>query len=201
MARPGRPRIQLEFSEPLLARYAAGDIDHHGVARECGVSPRIALRELRDAGMDTSRSTRKRLRRARACGLADPYRSMRMLYGVGLSLRELGQQFGMTPEGVRQVLLRENVDLRPPGAGSAWRRSDQKAAARQFSRRLRSARAGAGLSQKELASRGSLSRQTISALERGLQLPTRETLARLAEVLGDNGLLAWCQPQPEAEAS
>jgi DNA-binding XRE family transcriptional regulator len=201
MAKPGRPRIQLQFPEPLLVRYAAGDIDHHAVARECGVSPRVALRELRDAGMDTSRSTRKRLSRARQCGLSDPYRSIGTLYNLGLSLREVAQQFDMTPEGIRQVLLRDDVDVRPPGAGAAWRRRDHEVAGRQFARRLRSARSAAGLSQKDLASRSNLSRQTISGLERGQQLPTPETLARLAEVLGDTRLLACAQPQLEAEAS
>jgi DNA-binding XRE family transcriptional regulator len=201
MARQGRPRIHLHFPEGLLSRYAAGDIDHHEVGRLCGVSPRIALRELRDAGMDTSRSTRKRLSRARAWGLADPYDAIRKLYNLGLSLREVAVQFGMTQEGVRQVLLRDDVRLRPPGAAASWQRHDRNGGGRRFACCLRSARAAAGLSQAQLAARTSLSRQTVSALERGARHPTRETLARLGEVLGALGLAAWTQPVPEAEAS
>jgi DNA-binding XRE family transcriptional regulator len=201
MTKPGRPRIQLQFAEPILVRYAAGDIDHHQVARECGVSPRVALRELRDAGMDTSRSTRKRLSRARQCGLPDPYTSIRQLYNLGLSLREVAEQFDMTPEGIRQVLLRDDVHLRRPGAGAPWPSKDEQRAARQFARRLRTVRSAAGLSQAALAARSHLSRQTISGLERGTQQPTRETLARLTEVLGDEPLLAGTQPRPEAAAS
>jgi DNA-binding XRE family transcriptional regulator len=200
MARPGRPRIQLQFPQPILERYTAGDIDHHEVARVCGVSPRIALRELRDAGMDTSRSTRKRLRRARECGLPDPYLSIRELYGLGLSLREVAEQFGMTAEGVRQCLLRDDVRIRPPGAAGPCMRPNNQAAVRQFGRRLRAVRAQVGLSQQQLADRSHLSRQTISGLERASQQPSRETLARLLEVLGDHGLTGWI-PQPGAEAS
>jgi transcriptional regulator with XRE-family HTH domain len=201
MARQGRPRIHLHFAEGLLSRYAAGDIDHHEVGRLCGVSPRVALRELRDAGMDTSRSTRKRLRRARAWGLADPYKAIRRLYNLGLSLREVARQFGMTQEGVRQALLRDDVRLRPPGAAAPWQRPDRDSDGRRFACCLRSARAAAGLSQVELAARSGLTRQTVSALERGARQPTRETLARLREVLGDMGLEPWTQPLPEAEAS
>ncbi len=196
VAKPGRPRIRLQLPEPLLARYAAGDIDHYDVARQCGVCPRVALRELRAAGMDTSRSTRKRLRRARDSGLSDPYTSIRRLYGLGLSLREVAQQFGMTAEGVRQVLLREAVDLRPRGA-SPWPRDGGGEEGRQFARRLRRLRTAAGLTQKDLAARSSVSRQTISCLERGAQLPSRETLARLAEVLGPDGVAGG----PEALAA
>ena len=116
MASPGRPRIQLTFPDRLLARYAAGEMNHYDVARQCGVSPRVALRELRAAGMDTSRSTRKRLQQTRRFGLSELYTCIRTLYVLGLSLREVARQFGLTPEGVRQILLRESVHLRPRGS-------------------------------------------------------------------------------------
>jgi DNA-binding XRE family transcriptional regulator len=201
MARPGRPRIRLQIPEWLLARYAAGDADHHEVARVCGVCPRVALRELRDAGMDTSRSARKRLRRARECGLSDPYSSIRLLYNLGLSLREVGQQFGMTREGVRQVLMRDHVHRRPPGVAAAWPHPEPDEAARAFAGRLRAARLAARLNQGELAARCGLSRQTISSLERGAQRPTRETLARLVDVLGADELAGLSGPPVGAEAS
>ena len=203
MSRPGRPRIELKFPERLLTRYTAGDINHHDVARLCGVSPRVALRELRAAGMDTSRSTRKRLSRSRRYGLTELYSSIRMLYNLGLSLREVARQFDMTPEGVRQILLRDSVDLRPPG-NRVFRPDQPPEAADSFAGRLRSARAQAGLSQSELAARSKLTRQTISGLERGLRQPTRETLARLAEALkgaGGKSPAGWFAPRPEAEAS
>jgi DNA-binding XRE family transcriptional regulator len=191
----------LKFPKRILTRYSAGDIDHHEVARLCGVSPRVALRELRGAGMDTSRSTRKRLSRARRYGLAELYTSIRMLYTLGLSLREVARQFDLTPEGVRQILLRDAVDLRPPGNRVPPQDSD---AGGEFGARLRSARRQARLSQAELAARSKLSRQTVSGLECGARLPSRETLARLAEAFkghGNKGPAEWFALQPEAEAS
>jgi DNA-binding XRE family transcriptional regulator len=193
----------LKFPKRLLTRYSAGDIDHHDVAQLCGVSPRVALRELRGAGMDTSRSTRKRLSRTRRYGLAELYTSIRMLYSLGLSLREVARQFDLTPEGVRQILLRDSVELRPPGNG-VLRPGGQPETVADFPRRLRSARTQAGLSQAELAARINLSRQTISGLERGSRQPTRETLARLAEALhgsGNKGPAVFFALQPESEAS
>jgi DNA-binding XRE family transcriptional regulator len=203
MPGPGRPRIELKFPERILARYSAGEIDHHDVARLCGVSPRVALRELRSAGMDTSRSTRKRLRRARLYGMTELYASIRMLYSLGLSLREVGRQFDLTPEGVRQILLRDSVDLRPPG-NWAFRHGEGPDGVEDFAGRLRSARTQAGLSQTQLAARSNLTRQTISGLERGTRQPTRETLARLAEALkgqGGHGPGTFFAVLREAEAS
>jgi DNA-binding XRE family transcriptional regulator len=204
MPGPGRPRIELKLPERILTRYAAGDINHHDVARLCRVSPRVALRELRRAGMDTSRSTRKRLSRTRQYGLAELYTSIRKLYSLGLSLREVGRQFDLTPEGVRQILLRESVDLRP--RGNATSRPDPTSDEADFAGRLRSARIQAGLSQAELAACSNLSRQTISGLERGARRPSEETLARLTEALKPNAVAAggpvgWFAPGPEAEAS
>ena len=184
MGTPGRPRIHLEFPEKVLRRYAAGEIDHHDVARLCRVSPNVALRELRRAGMDTSRSTRKQLQHSRRLGLAELYEVIPRLYGLGLSLREVGAQFGLTQEGVRQILLRRGVPIRPPqGRGRTNRRKEQ-AASRHFGLRLRSLRDAAGLTQEELAARSNISRQTISILESGVRIPAAETLARLCEALG-----------------
>jgi transcriptional regulator with XRE-family HTH domain len=207
MGTPGRPRIFLEFPEKVLARYAAGEIDHHGVARLCGVSPNVALRELRRAGMDTSRSTRKQLQHTRRLGLAELYEAIPRLYGLGLSLREVAAQFGLTQEGVRQILLRRGVAIRPPqGRGRTGRRREQ-AASRHFGRRLLSLRSAAGLTQEELADRSHVSRQTISILEGGTRIPAPETLARLCEALGVDaeafgvaGSLAGCPPYQEATA-
>ena len=114
MGTPGRPRIHLEFPEELLRRYTAGEIDHHEAARLSGVSPNVALRELRRAGMDTSRSTRKQLQHTRRAGFSELYEAIPRLYGLGLSLREVAAQFGLTQEGVRQILLRRGVVVRPP---------------------------------------------------------------------------------------
>jgi DNA-binding XRE family transcriptional regulator len=206
MPGPGRPRIELKFPERILTRYTAGEIDHHDVARLFRVSPRVALRELRGAGMDTSRSTRKRLSRTRQYDLAELYTSIRTLYSLGLSLREVGRQFDLTPEGVRQVLLRESVKLRPRG-NRVPRSNRGPDRAEDFAERLRSARVQAGLSQAELAACSNVSRQTISGLERGARQPSEETLARLTEALkthgrgADDSPAGWFTPRPEAEAS
>ncbi len=206
MATPGRPRIELEFPEHVLARYTAGEIDHHAVSRLCGVSARVALRELRRAGMDTSRSTRRQLQRTRQVGLEDLYQVIPQLYGLGMSLREVGRQFGLTPEGVRQILLRQGRQPRSgPGGLPSRRRS---AFNRRFALRLRRLRSAAGLTQGELALRSRLSRQTISYLEHGTQQPTAETLARLAgaldvdpAALGEELVFALPGPKRHAEAS
>ncbi len=46
------------------------------------------------------------------------------------------------------------------------------------------ARFGAGLSQRALSERAGLSLDTISAIERGVNAPSRATLRRIAEALG-----------------
>lgn len=206
MATPGRPRIELEFPEAILARYKAGEIDHHAVGRLCGVSSRVALRELRRAGMDTSRSTRRQLQRTRQVGLEDLYQVIPQLYGLGMSLREVGRQFGLTPEGVRQILLREGERPRPGPRGQSPRL--RTAINRRFATRLRRLRTHAGLTQRELAVRCQLSRQTISFLEGGTQQPTPETLARLAgaldvdpTALGAEAFLTMSDLKSHAEAS
>src|SRR5436853_49078 len=147
MGTPGRPRIELKFAEHVLVRYTAGEIDHHEVGRLCGVSARVALRELRRAGMDTSRSTRRQLQRTRQTGLANLYQAIPHLYGLGMSLREVGRQFGLTPEGVRQILLRQGQQPRsgPRGLPSCQR----SALTRRFAERLRQLRSAAGLTQDE----------------------------------------------------
>jgi transcriptional regulator with XRE-family HTH domain len=184
MGTPGRPRIRLEFPEELLRRYKSGEIDHHGVAEACGVSPNVALRELRRAGMDTSRSTRKQLQHTRRAGFAELYEAIPRLYGLGLSLREVAAQFGLTQEGVRQILLRRGVEIRPPQGRPRGSRRAEQAATRHFGRQLRKLRSEAGLTQGDLAERSGISRQTISILERGARFPAPETLARLCEALG-----------------
>lgn len=206
MGTPGRPRIELEIAEPVLARYAAGEIDHHEVGRLCGVSSRVALRELRRAGMDTSRSTRRQLKRRRQVGLEDLYQVIPHLYGLGMSLREVARQFGLTPEGVRQILLREGERPRPGPRGQSPRL--RTALNRRFAARLRRLRTRAGLTQEELAARSQLSRQTISYLERATQQPTPETLARLAgalnvepAALGAESFLTMPDLKARAEAS
>jgi DNA-binding XRE family transcriptional regulator len=206
MATPGRPRIELEFPQDVLTRYAAGEIDHHEVARLCRVSARVALRELRRAGMDTSRSTRRQLQRTRQMGMENLYEVITHLYGIGMSLREVGRQFGLTPEGVRQILLRQGQQPRPGPRGLPP--GQRLAVNRRFADRLRRLRRAARLTQAELALRSGLTRQTLSYLEHAAQQPTPETLARLAgaldvepAALGAEPLLAVPEPKRHAEAS
>jgi transcriptional regulator with XRE-family HTH domain len=183
MAKPGRPRIELELSESVLARYASGELDHHSVGQLCGVSPHVALRELRRAGMDTSRSTRRQLQVMRRVGLSDLYENIENLYGMGLSLREVAEQFGMTQEGVRQVLLRQGAKIRKRRQLQDLPAAEQ-AASRRMGRLIRSLRKQARMSENDLAARSNLSRRTILILEQGARRATPETLVRLAEALG-----------------
>lgn len=53
-----------------------------------------------------------------------------------------------------------------------------------FAERLRELRMAAGLSRAELGRRAGLTRGNVSKLERGLQVPRRPTLERLAQGLG-----------------
>lgn len=52
-----------------------------------------------------------------------------------------------------------------------------------FGRHLRELRTAAGLSQSELGRRAELTREHVAKLERGLQVPRRVTLERLARAL------------------
>jgi putative transcriptional regulator len=49
--------------------------------------------------------------------------------------------------------------------------------------KLRQARAAAGLTQKELADRAGIQRETVNHAENGKHLPGSETLARIAKAL------------------
>lgn len=53
-----------------------------------------------------------------------------------------------------------------------------------FGRRLRELRKQAGLSQEELAERAQISVDFVSLIERGINAPSFETLARLSNSLG-----------------
>ena len=55
---------------------------------------------------------------------------------------------------------------------------------KELGKQLKEARAGANLSQEELAKRIGVSRQTISNWENGRSEPDLETLGRIAELLG-----------------
>ncbi len=181
----GRPRIHVDFAPDVLERYATGELNHHDVAGLYGISPNTALQLLRRLGADTSRSTRKRLQFARRLGVANLPETVAKLYGQGLSLPQVAQQIGMTAEGVRKILIRHGVAVRARGPkGAIWGKTALVAHRKPLATRLRALRAGAGLSQAELAQRSGLSQDTISGLETCRHAPSRRTLKKLAEALG-----------------
>jgi transcriptional regulator with XRE-family HTH domain len=53
-----------------------------------------------------------------------------------------------------------------------------------FGKRVRELRTQAGLSQEELAERAQISVDFVSLIERGINAPSFETLARLSRALG-----------------
>jgi len=55
---------------------------------------------------------------------------------------------------------------------------------RAIGRRVRTARREAGVTQEDLAARTDRSTEAVSNIERGVSLPTLDTLERLAEALG-----------------
>lgn len=177
--------IQITFSQRLLERYATGELNHHDIARLVGVSGDVALRELRRAGMDTSRSTRKRLQGSRRLGLASLDDTVTQLYRQGQSLRQIAQQLGLTQEGIRQILLRNGTALRPRGARSPVVNGSGRAAGRRrFAARLRRLRQAARLTRTELATQCGLTRAAIWSLEKALRVPTWSTLLKLSKGLG-----------------
>jgi transcriptional regulator with XRE-family HTH domain len=106
-------------------------------------------------------------------------------YAAGLSLRRVARETGLTAEGVRQVLLRNGVKLRGRGAAVLARCPPaERLDPNDLGRRLRSLRAGAGLSQRALAAHCSLQQRTVSLLELARTRPTLATLDKLARGLG-----------------
>jgi DNA-binding XRE family transcriptional regulator len=199
MSRPGRPVIRIDFSADIRARYASGELDHYAVAGLYGISAPTALRELRRAGLDTTRTTRRLLRGARKEKPAPRWRPPRTPqpgsrhaavvkgYKQGLSLNQLGRQFGLTHEGVRQILLNYGVPLRTPGGGTVLRGMDGKSPnLPRLANRLRSLRTRAKLDQHQLAARSGLHPETVRKLETGRHSPAGQTLTKLAKVLGVN---------------
>jgi hypothetical protein len=101
----------------LLARYRAGELSIFRLARLLDVSSTRVYRELRRLGIDTSRGTRLPLIVARRRGFADAAAleaEACELYARGRSLRHVGRELGLSVEGVRLILLRHGVALRPP---------------------------------------------------------------------------------------
>jgi DNA-binding XRE family transcriptional regulator/DNA-binding CsgD family transcriptional regulator len=176
--------IQITFSARLLERYASGELNHHDIADMIGVSGDVALRELRRAGMDTSRSTRKRLQGARRLGVQNLDETVSDWYGQGLSLRQIAHQLGLTQEGIRQILIRHGTQLRPRGARSpVINGSGRTVGRKRFAALLRRLRQAAQLTRSELAARCGLTRAAIWSLEKGLRVPTWTTLLKLAKGL------------------
>lgn len=176
--------IHITFSQRLLDRYASGELNHHDVARIVGVSGDVALRELRRAGMDTSRSTRKRLQGCRRLGVENLDEVVSEYYRQGQSLRQIAQRFGLTQEGIRQILLRHGTPLRPRGARSPVINGSGRAAGRKrFAARLRKLRRQARLTRSELADLCGLTRAAIWSLEKALRVPTWTTLLKLSKGL------------------
>lgn len=176
--------IQIDFPQRLLERYASGELNHHDVARLIGVSGDVALRELRRAGMDTSRSTRKRLQGSRRLGLESLDATVAERYRQGLSLRQIAQQLGLTQEGIRQILIRNNTPLRPRGARSpVINGSGRDVGRKRFAARLRRLRQRARLSRSQLAAQCGLTRAAIWSLEKALRVPTWSTLLKLSKGL------------------
>jgi DNA-binding XRE family transcriptional regulator len=180
----GRPHVQVDFSEALLARYESGELNHHDVARIFRISPNTALQELRRAGADTSRSTRKRLQFARRLGVPNLPETLAHLYERGLSLPQVAQEVGMTAEGVRKILIRHGVAVRPRGPkGVIWASKSDQGRRAVLAQRLRSLRLKAGFSQSDLARKSGLSQHTISGLETCRHAPSDQTMDKLARAL------------------
>ena len=58
--------------------------------------------------------------------LAERNAALAEAYETGRSLRELGGEFGISHEAVRQVLRRKGVPMRPPGGNYGGSRADEE---------------------------------------------------------------------------
>jgi DNA-binding XRE family transcriptional regulator len=185
MSGRGHRPIHILLSDEVLGRYASGEINSREVGRLYGVSANVALRELRRAGMVTSLSTRKQLLSARRLGVHDLHDRVVRLYSEGLNLRQMAGQLGLTPEGVRQILIRQGVYQRPARLkrtleGPGGRSVDLQ----HLAERLHAVRQSAGYSLPKLSARSGVSITTIYKLENCSQGTTWETLSKLARALG-----------------
>jgi transcriptional regulator with XRE-family HTH domain len=181
--RGSRP-IQIQFSDQVLKRYGSGEINSREVGQLYGVSANVALRELRRAGMITSLSARKQLLSARRLGVSNLHEKIVKLYGRGLNLRQMAAKMGLTPEGVRQILIRQGVYSRPPRLKRVLQGPNgQHVDLKRLGARLRAFRAAASLSLPKLAAKSGVSVTTIYKLENCSQGTTWETLTKLARAL------------------
>ncbi len=99
----------------LVSRYLRGELTVAAVARLASTSATSALRQLRAAGIDTSLGTRKRLVFARRRGHPGLHLEAAARYRQGETLAAVADRFGLTKDGVRQILLRDGVPLRARG--------------------------------------------------------------------------------------
>jgi transcriptional regulator with XRE-family HTH domain len=195
MAKRGPKPIRIVLSRHALDQYQSGAIKLVDLAAQVGVSPSTLFRELQRRGIDTSR--RKRTWRQLK------YRAEEViaLYRQGLSLRLVAARTGLSAEGVRKILLRARVKIRPPEVRCLVRNPDgQPIILKRFALRLRALRVAAGLTQTELADRCGLHKLTVGRLEAGRQEPKWQTLLILAEALGAN-LHALGAHIPSAQAA
>jgi DNA-binding XRE family transcriptional regulator len=182
------PAKSLKIPAALLSRYQAGELDVTGLSRQLHQDQQAVLAELRRLGIDTRLSSRRSLATARRKGYrdhAEMHGKVCALYSADHNLRQVAKETGLTVERARQILLWHGAKLRQRGTVSPARcpppeRLDPK----DFARRLRSLRTGAGLSQGALAAGCGLKQSTVSLLERARTRPTWATLDKLARALG-----------------
>jgi hypothetical protein len=113
MTKRGRRRIRLAFPSTLLEGYASEELSLQDIAQQYRVSTPTARRELHEAlpFLGPRRPGRKP-------GSPPPSPldfQAAALYREGQTLRRVAAAVGLSPEGVRQMLRRLQVPLRPRG--------------------------------------------------------------------------------------
>ncbi len=173
--RGGRPLTRINFPPEFLARVRSGELKLNEVAARCSVSPKVAARELRRAGVELVRE-HPAPRSERDAKVVAAYRS-------GKSLAATGEEFGLSSGRVKTILKRCRAPIRP--GGPEFFVPDMSADDRQrFGARLRELRRAAGFTQDRVATDTGLTQTTLSALENGHQSPTKRTVEALARALG-----------------
>jgi transcriptional regulator with XRE-family HTH domain len=133
---------------------------------------------------------------------------MARLRAQGLSLAEIGRQFGVSKQAVQDTLSRlgrmasfpcagcgAEVAAAPDAGPVLWRACRARRGNAPFAVRLQACRLAAGLTQAELARRIGVSGRTVANWENENYRPNPEALRCLAEVLGE-GLLGGSEQRP-----
>jgi transposase-like protein len=104
-----RTALRPQLPKRLVECYVRGDLSSADLARSCGVSPPIVLRELQRLGVDTSAAARRRLCYSRRPDVLKRVKQIVTLYLRGHKLSEIARRVDRVPGTVRYVLIGQGI--------------------------------------------------------------------------------------------